>query len=123
METLEEEPEIDECLILGNRITSASRRMMRENDDLDYLTPNVNPHYKISELVYTIQNKTLNLCKQKCGKIPTKESDCTGHQDGEYECQIRRLSDDATFHAEMKWNSVLREDFKNLVQLQKELKN
>ena len=120
LESLEEE-DVDQFLILGKRITSASRRMMKENDDIDYLTPKTSPHYRISELVYAIQNKTLSLCELKCGMIPRAEGDCDGVEDGNYTCSVRRISDDATFHAEMKWESVLHEDFKKLVELDKEL--
>ncbi|MBD3207782.1 hypothetical protein GF319_15740 [Candidatus Bathyarchaeota archaeon] len=120
LESLEEE-DIDQFLLLGKRITSASRRMMKENDDIDYLTPKTSPHYRISQLVYAIQNKTLSLCKQKCGKVPREEGDCQGIEDGNYTCSVRRISDDSTFHAEMKWESVLHEDFKKLVELEKKL--
>jgi hypothetical protein len=120
LDSLKEE-DIDRFLLLGKRITSASRRMMKKNQQIDFLTPKTSPHYRISELVYAIQNKTINLCKTKCGKIPREEADCKGIKDGVYSCQIRRISDDSTFHAEMKWDSVLHEDFKKLVELEKHL--
>ncbi|MBD3171847.1 hypothetical protein GF326_05190 [Candidatus Bathyarchaeota archaeon] len=121
--TLEEieETDIDQCLLLGKRITSASRRLVKETPQLDYLTPDVSPHYRVSELVYTIQSKTLDLCKQKCGKIPQGKDDCKGIVNGEYRCQVRKLSDDATFHAEMKWGSVLKEDVKALIELEEQI--
>jgi len=120
LDSLKDE-DVDQFLLLGKRITSASRRIMKENEQIDYLTPKTSPHYRISELVYAIQNKTMDLCKIKCGKIPREEADCEGLKDGDYNCQIRRISDDSTFHAEMNWDSVLHEDFKKLVELEKHL--
>ena len=120
IETIEEK-DIDEILLLGERTTQAGREIIKETDEIECLTPNIKPHYKVSELIYSIQSKTLDLCRQKCGKAPQKESDCTGLQNGEYSCQIRRLSDDATFHAEMKWNGVLKEDWKALLELERNL--
>jgi hypothetical protein len=120
LETLDE-TDTDELLLLGKRITSASRRIMREEEDMDYLTPKTSPHYLVSELAYAVQHKTMKLCKKKCGKIPRSEEDCKGFQDDEYNCVIRRISDDATFHAEMNWNSVLRKDFEYLVKIENQL--
>jgi len=120
LETIEEK-DIDEILLLGERTTKAGREIIKETNEIECLTPNIKPHYKVSELIYSIQSKTLDLCRQKCGKAPQKESDCKGLQNGEYSCQIRRLSDDATFHAEMKWNGVLKEDWKALLELERNL--
>jgi hypothetical protein len=120
LETIQEK-DIDQVLLLGERTTQASREIIKENDEIQCLTPNIKTHYKVSELIYSIQEKTLELCRQKCGKAPKKESDCTGYQNGEYSCQIRRLSDDATFHAEMKWNDILKQDWKAILDLEKEL--
>jgi hypothetical protein len=120
MDSLEEE-DIDEILIIGTRITRASRRLVNENEDLDYLTPKVTPHYRLSDLVYIAQDKTMNLCKIKCGKVPKKAGDCNGYQDGDYTCNVRRVSDDATFHAEMKWNSILHKDIDKLIAIKQQL--
>ena len=55
---------------------------------------------------------------QKCGSAPKSKDDCKGINEDGYACQIRRMSDDATFHAQMKWNEVLLEDFNKLVELE-----
>jgi hypothetical protein len=53
--------------------------------------------------------------------VPREEDDCEGYVDDNYNCSVRRISDDSTFHAEMKWESVLHEDFKKLVELEKQI--
>ena len=115
------EDDIDKALIIGKRATRASRRLLNENENLDYLTPEINPHYHLTELLYAVKDLTKELCRVKCGKVPHSESDCKGHTDRNYTCDVRRVSDDATFHAEMKWNTVLHEDIDKLIKMKQEL--
>jgi hypothetical protein len=113
--------DIDEVILLAESFTSSARRILNEQDRVTYLTPNVNPMYSITELVYAIQQKTFELCKAACDKPPETKEDCKGYNNRSYICQIRRISDDATFHAKMKWGQVLLEDFQKLVELQNNL--
>jgi len=122
LEDLEENP-VDEVLLLAKRITSSARRMVKENENLDYLSPKIASHYRISELVYAVQKKTMDLCKKVCGKVPKSAEDCKGKVGLDYECAVRRVSDDATFHATMKWDTVLMEDFAKLLELEEEIEN
>lgn len=112
------ETEVDEVLILANRFTPSARRILKEEDDVDYLSPNVVCPYSVSELVYAIQQKTMELCKLRCGQVPKSQDDCDGIRDREYICPVRRISDDADFHAEMKWKEVLYDDFSLLMDLE-----
>jgi hypothetical protein len=84
--------------------------LWRAKKHIDYMTPKISPYYLVSELAYAVLRKIMKLCKEKCGKIPRSDVDCVGFQVGDYSCVIRRVSDDATFHAEMKWSSVLGQD-------------
>jgi len=113
-----QDSEVDEALIIADRFTSSARRLMKENDNVDYVSSKFTPKYRVSDLVYAIQQKTMQLCKQKCGSAPKSKDDCKGINEDGYACQIRRMSDDATFHAQMKWNEVLLEDFNKLVELE-----
>ncbi len=119
-QTIEEvlDSEIDEALILADRFTSSARRLMKENENVDYVSSNFTPSYRVSDLVYAIQKKTMRLCEKKCGKVPESKDDCKGIEEDGYACHVRRISDDATFHAQMKWKEVLLEDFNKLVELE-----
>jgi len=119
-QTIEEvqDSEIDEALILADRFTSSARRLMKENEKVDYVSSKFTPSYRVSDLVYAIQKKTMRLCEKKCGKVPESKDDCKGIDEDGYACQVRRISDDATFHAQMKWKEVLLEDFNKLVELE-----
>jgi hypothetical protein len=119
LDDIDENEDIDEVILLAESFTSSARRMLNKRDNLTYLTPDVNPMYRISDLLYAIQRKTIELCELVCGKPPETEKDCKGYDNKSYSCQIRRISDDATFHAKMKWDQVLLEDFQKLVELQK----
>jgi hypothetical protein len=113
-----QDSEIDEALILADRFTSSARRLMKENENVDYLSSTFTPKFRVSDLVYAIQRKTMRLCKNKCGGVPESKDDCKGIDEDGYACQVRRISDDATFHAQMKWIEVLLEDFNKLVELE-----
>jgi hypothetical protein len=76
-------------------------------------------NFSLVELLSAVQMKTVKLCQIKCGKAPEKREDCKGKKGREYFCDIRRISDDATFHATMKWKEVLQEDFNNLCEHEK----
>ena len=107
-ETIEEleEKKYDEAIILSTRI----------------ITPNMKNNFSLIEVLSALQNKTVDLCKIKCGKAPETKDDCKGKNGRTYDCDIRRISDDATFHAKMKWKTVLLEDFNNLCEVEKEMK-
>lgn len=116
-----EEKEYDEAIILSNRITNSAHDLVTQVDNLDVITPNTKNHFSLIEVLSAIQNKTRELCKIKCGKAPETRQDCKGKKGRTYDCDIRRISDDATFHATMKWKTVLLEDFNNLCQIEKQL--
>jgi hypothetical protein len=120
LEEIEENP-VDQVLLLVKRITSSAQSVINENENVDYMSPQIESHYQISELVYAIQKKTMDLCKKICGKIPQSAKDCKGKVGLNYECEVRRISDDATFHATMKWNTVLMEDFSKLVEFEEQV--
>jgi hypothetical protein len=113
-----QDSEVDEALIIGDRFTASARKLMKKNDNVDYLSSKFIRKYRLSDIVYAIQQKTKQLCKQKCGIVPKSKDDCKGVTEEGYVCQIRRISDDSTFHAQMKWIEMLLEDFNKLVELE-----
>lgn len=117
-----EDGNYDEATILAERFTRASKRLARKEENLEYISPD-NEHHSLFELIEAVQDQTRELCEAKCGKFPTRVEDCRGYQDGEYTCPVRRLSDDADFHAERGWIDLLMSDFSKLVMLQRKMNN
>ena len=116
-----EEGKYDEALILSKRITDSAHELVGQYENLDVITPKMKHIFSLVEVLSAIQKKTLDLCVVKCGKAPETKEDCDGKKGRTYTCDIRRISDDATFHATMKWKDVLFEDFNNLCEIEKEL--
>ena len=110
-----------DAVILAEKVSQGAKKLIREEESLDYISPALVHPYSPSELIYAIQKKTGELCKLRCGKVPKTESDCKGYQDGEYTCPVRRISDNADFHAERGWLELLMNDFSQLVGLQREM--
>ena len=50
-----------------------------------------------------VEKKVFELCTLKCGKLPTSNQECEAFNKGKASCKVRRISDDADFHVEMKW--------------------
>lgn len=113
-----DERNVDEALVLADRFTSSARRKIEKKENVDYLSPGVEYRYRVGDLAYAIQQKTLELCREICGAPPGSEEECRGREGENYTCPVRRISDDATFHAEMRWDHVLLEDFQRLLELQ-----
>jgi len=110
----------DEATIMAERFTKASKRLARKEENLEYVSSE-HGHYSLIELMDAIQKVTRELCEAECGKFPTRAEDCQGYQDGEYLCPVRRVSDDADFHAERGWLPLLMNDFSRLVALRREM--
>jgi predicted RND superfamily exporter protein len=122
--TIEElnEKKYSEAVILSKRITNSAHDIVAEHENLNIITPKMKHSFSMIEILSAIQKKTRDLCVMKCGKAPETREDCQGKKGRTYTCDIRRLSDDATFHATMKWKTVLLEDFINLCEIEKEIK-
>jgi hypothetical protein len=107
----------DEAVVLAEEVTQGAKRLIRDKKNLRYISPELGKLYSISEIIFAIQKKTGEICKLRCGKVPKTEKDCSGFVDGEYNCEVRRISDDADFHTERKWQQMLMKDFFKLVTL------
>ena len=124
-ETIEEleEKKYNEVVILSKRITNSAHDLVAQIENLSIITPDMKNNFSLVEILSAIQKKTVDLCKIKCGKAPETKDDCKGKKGRTYMCDIRRVSDDSTFHARMKWKTVLLEDFNNLCEIEKEMDN
>ena len=116
-----EEGYYDEALLVAEKFTSVSKRLLRKESNLEYLSPG-SEYYSLFELREAIYKQTRELCEAKCGKLPRREEDCNGYQNGRYTCPVRRVSDEADFHVERSWRELLKSDFDKLVKLRREMK-
>ena len=121
-----EDDEYDEVTLMANSFTTASKRLVEENDDLEMISPEESFH-STTKIYGAIQGLTASLCEKKCGRLPKTKEDCKGVINGEnrfareYRCSVRRVSDDADFHAKMSWLAILMSDFSKLIELKREM--
>jgi hypothetical protein len=111
------EHEVDKAIIMAKSISSASRKISRNDKSLKFISNDTKRIYPLLDLMMAIEKKVIELCTIKCGKLPTSNHECEAFNEGKTPCKVRRISDDADFHAEMKWTDMLFEDFSNLVEL------
>ena len=116
-----EDDEYDEATLMAKSFTSASKKRIGAEDDLEMILPDQSVH-STTEVYGASQNIVASLCEKKCGGLPNTEEDCDGLVDGEYHCEVRRLSDDSDFHARMRWLPSLMNDFSRLIELQRDWK-
>ena len=109
-----EDEKFDQVLLLAEGFTARSKELIQSEEFLSWLTEN-NRAFNVTDLYLGIQNVCQELCIEKCGSYPLRESDCKGIKKGVYACDIRRISDDADFHARMGWKKLLYGDYKDLL--------
>ena len=112
----------DKGILIGQKFTNGARREMKQAN-IELLSENFWPNFKLERLYSTIESYVEKLCKIKCGKIPTKDSDCRGFAEGNYSCVIRLVSDNADFHYEKEWTTFLEKDLVKLLAIERELNN
>jgi len=108
-------------ILVGKRFTEAARNEMTR-EDIETVHVGI-PRFKRDELYFVIQDHVNILCRAKCGQAPNKESDCQGRLNGDYTCKIRLLSDDASFHFDHGWTSLLERDLMKLLAIEEALKD
>jgi hypothetical protein len=108
----------DEIIFIGKSFTSAATNEL-EQRNIEFASENLMPFHKKDKIYHAIQNRIDELCEAKCGQIPETESDCKGYsqEDSEYQCNIRRISDDAFFHLKRGWGHLLSNDLLQLVSI------
>ncbi len=112
----------DEGILIGKRFTKAAKREM-EREDIEAVSESIEPRFK-SERLYSVINRCIqDLCRAKCGGVPMKKSDCKGHVDRHYSCDVRLISDNASFHFELGWVDFLERDLAKLLAIEKDLKD
>ena len=112
----------DKGILIGKRFTNAAKREMK-TAEIEVVSDAISPTFKVNQLYSMIGKYVESLCKAKCGKVPSKDSDCKGFVDGHYSCDIRLTSDNADFHYEKAWVNFLERDLVKLLTVEKENKN
>lgn len=119
-ETMEHE-HYDRGVLISKRFSEAAKEEMKRKN-IQMVSEKFAP-YKPQKLYLRIQNYIDGLCKAKCGRVPEKESDCKGYFNGRFSCNIRLISDDASFHFNHGWTKLLQHDFKRLITVHNSMNN
>jgi hypothetical protein len=114
-----DDKEYDKATLIAKSFSNASRRLVSKANTLDMISFSQKTH-STTDIIGANHNQVKSLCEAKCGGLPKSEEDCKGLVDGEYLCDIRRISDDSDFHAKMGWLHMLMIDFSRLIDLQKD---
>jgi hypothetical protein len=104
-------------VLIGKRFTDAATQEMSRHD-IQQVSDEYMPPIKTEDIFLTINEFVDYLCRIKCGAVPLKESDCKSRLE-ESICKVRSISDNASFHFERGWSKLLRNDFRQLVLLNK----
>jgi hypothetical protein len=111
-----EDEKFDKGIFISNRFTESAKAQMQEKG-IRIVSQNVKPRFTPSSLYLAMQEYIDELCTEKCGAVPKKESDCKGFSDGKYSCRVRLISDNAAFHFERGWTPMLQRDFEQIIAL------
>ena len=65
----------DKGILIGKRFTNAAKREMK-NADIEMVSDAISPTFKVNQLYSMIGKYVDKLCKEKCGEVPSKDSDC-----------------------------------------------
>jgi hypothetical protein len=118
MSDILEKRNYDKGILIGKRFTEAAKSEMKMQN-IEPVSERITPHFKLERLYLTIDSRVRNFCKAKCGHVPIKESDCEGYVAGHYSCDVRLVSDDASFHFEHGWIGFLERDLAKLLAIEK----
>ncbi len=94
-----------------------------ESGNIEAVSERISPHFTLERIYSAIDGCVRSLCRAKCDQVPTKESDCKGYVDDHYTCDVRLISDNASFHLEHGWTSFLERDLVKLLAIEKALDN
>ena len=110
----------DKGILVGKQFTKAAESEM-ERENIEAVSERISPYFKLKRLYSVVKDFVDNLCKAKCGLVPLEESDCKGYVDGHYACDVRLVSDNASFHFEHGWTDFLEKDLARLLAIEKTL--
>ena len=111
----------DKGILIGKQFTEAAKSEM-ERENIEAISKNIKPYFKVERLYFVINSRIENLCKVKCGHVPMKKSECKGYVDGNYSCDVRLISDNASFHLKHGWIDFLKKDLARLLAIEKRMR-
>lgn len=106
----------DRGILISKRFSPSAKEQMRR-EGIQIVSENVKPIFDFQTMYIAAQDCVNDSCRAKCGLVPKKKSDCKGLLDGNYTCEVRRISDDAAFHFEIGWIKLLTNDLKKIISL------
>lgn len=109
MATTIENEDYDRGILISDKFTRAAEEKLAE-EDIQKISGNLILDFPPTRLYSAARDLMDDQCKAKCGRVPQKESDCEGYLNGNYSCKVRRISDDASFHFDRGWLSLLQKD-------------
>ncbi|MDH5448445.1 MAG: restriction endonuclease [Candidatus Bathyarchaeota archaeon] len=110
----------DKGILVGKQFTKAAESEM-EHENIEAVSEKITPYFKLERLYLVVNDCVDNLCRAKCGLVPVEESDCKGCVNGHYACDVRLISDNASFHFERGWTVFLEKDLTRLLAIEKTL--
>ena len=117
-----ENRDYDKGILVGKLFTEAAISEM-ESGNIEAVSERISPYFTLERIYSAIDGCIGSLCRAKCGQVPTKESDCKGYVDDHYTCDVRLISDNASFHLEHGWTRFLQRDLVKLLAIEKNLDN
>lgn len=110
----------DRGVLISRRFTNAATEEMALGK-IQQVSDEYMPPASLENIYGTLNDHVNSMCKAKCGAASEKKSDCQSLKDGS-ECRVRTISNNATFHFERGWTSLLNGDLRQLLSLPKNLK-
>ena len=107
-----------EAILMANYFTSASKRLIKKDENLTLLSPD-NKYFSSINLISALNAEIEKQCIFQCGTTLHNE-DCIAEAKN-IKCIIKRLSDDAQFHVKMGWTHLLYSDLLQLYDNRSEL--
>jgi len=113
----------DEVVFISKSFTKAAREEMTR-EGIQIISEKFMPSFKPQKLYFALRDYINSLCQIKCGYAPKKRSDCSGRDsEGQYTCNIRLISDNASFHFKQGWKNLLKQDLERLITIKNSLSN
>lgn len=100
----------DKGILISEKFTKAAEKKLAEEEDIQRISGDLILNFPVDRLYFAAGNLVDSLCKAKCGRVPRKESDCRGHLNDNYSCDVRLISDNISFHFERGWTNLLQND-------------
>ena len=110
----------DRGVLISRRFTNAATEEMALGK-IQQVSDEYMPPASLENIYGTLNEHVSSLCKTKCGAASSKQSDCQSWRDGS-ECRVKTISNNASFHFERGWTSLLNGDLRQLLSLPKNLK-